>query len=162
MSMTCRQCDTCKKPCKDQWDNESPCPKYVCGDILTELFRLQAELSAKYGFDLEKAQTDDLYCGQWLHDYITAMTSELEELRDCIYWKHWHREAREGRRFLLRDREHAKVEIIDLLFFWMSMAQCVGLTVEDVADLYRKKLGVNHHRRDEDMTSEQAHETEVD
>jgi len=38
--------------------------------------------------------------------------------------------------------------VIDLLFFWISMAQCVGLDADDVMELYRKKLEVNHRRQD--------------
>ncbi len=127
-------------------------------DSLKELFGLQYELNKKYGFMLYCAQKNDLYAGEWIHNYITAMSSELEELRDCTYWKHWHKEARAGRRFELHNREHAKGEIIDLLFFWIGMAQAAGLTVDDVMRLYKAKLGVNHERRDQDMTSTEAHE----
>lgn len=139
------------------------CPRAVQPTgLLTKMFRLQAELNARYGFELKHAENNDLYAGAWIHDYITAMTSELEELRSCLHWKHWHAEARAGRRFNLHDREHAKVEIVDLLFFWMSMAQAAGLTPETVFDLYKAKLGINHERRDQNMTSEQAHGHELE
>ena len=75
------------------------------------------------------------------------MSNEVEELRDCTYWKHWCAEAKAGKRFLLHDLQNARVEVIDLLFFWISLAQCVGLDADDVMDLYRQKLKVNHQRQ---------------
>ena len=76
------------------------------------------------------------------------MSNELEELRDCTYWKHWCKEAKQGRRFELHDLQNARVEVIDMLFFWISLAQCVGLDAEDAYNLYMQKLRVNHSRQD--------------
>ena len=84
--------------------------------------------------------------GVWIHDYILATQSELQELMDCLYWKHWTFEAKEGRRYEVRDLQNARVEVIDLFFFWMSLAQCVGLTPEDIQLLYLKKHQVNLDR----------------
>ena len=44
------------------------------------------------------------------------------------------------------------MEVIDLLFFLISMAQCVGLTAQDVVDLYKQKLAVNHTRQDQNYS----------
>lgn len=118
--------------------------------MLKELFRRQAELNRRIGFDpmaLRKA-FDPQRAGEWLNNYIMAAANELEELRACTYWKHWCAEAKAGRRFELHDLQNARVEVIDLLFFWISLAQCVGLDADDVMELYRKKLAVNHHRQD--------------
>jgi len=118
--------------------------------VLDEIFRLQAELNKKIGMDTKALHDrfDPTTAGRWIHDYIMAMSNELEELRDCTYWKHWCSEARQGRRFELHDLQNARVEVIDLLFFWVSLAQCVGLTAEDVYNLYLQKLAVNHQRQD--------------
>ncbi len=78
-----------------------------------------------------------------------ASGNELEELRDCTFWKHWCQEAKAGQRFEIHDLQNARVEVIDLLFFWISMAQCVGLSADDVYDLYLQKLDVNHKRQDD-------------
>lgn len=118
--------------------------------MLDELFSHQAELNQRIGFDAEALhrQFDPQKAGIWLNNYIAAMSNELEELRDCTYWKHWCKEAREGKRFLLHDLQNARVEVIDLLFFWISMAQCLGLDAHDIMDLYHQKLRVNHQRQD--------------
>ena len=118
--------------------------------MLRELFKRQAELNKRIGFDPAKLRKsfDPQLAGEWLHNYIIAAGNELEELRDCTYWKHWCAEAKAGRRYRIHDLQNARVEVIDLLFFWISMAQCVGLSAEDVYDLYLQKLSVNHQRQD--------------
>ena len=35
-----------------------------------------------------------------------------------------------------------------MLFFWISLAQCLGLDADDVVRLYEQKLKVNHSRQD--------------
>ncbi len=118
--------------------------------MLDELFQHQAELNRRIGFDPAKLheQFDAQKAGEWLNNYITAACNELEELRNCTYWKHWCAEARNGERFKLHDLQNARVEVIDLLFFWISMAQCVGLNANDVRELYLQKLQVNQRRQD--------------
>ena len=118
--------------------------------MLQELFEKQAELNTRIGFDPNelRAHFDPQKAGEWLNNYLAAMSNELEELRDCTYWKHWCAEAQAGNRFLLHDLQNARVEVIDMLFFWISLAQCVGLNAEDVMDLYHQKLKINHQRQE--------------
>lgn len=122
--------------------------------MLDELFKRQAELNRRIGFDPDALheQFDPRLAGEWLNNYIMAAANELEELRNCMYWKHWCAEAREGRRFEIHDLQNARVEVIDLLFFWISMAQCVGLNAKDVMDLYEQKLKVNHKRQEDNYS----------
>lgn len=118
--------------------------------MLPELFNLQSQLNQRIGNDTAALHDrfDPLQAGRWLNDYLMAAANELEELRNCTFWKHWCKEAREGRRFEIHDLQNARVEVIDLLFFWISMAQCVGLNAEDVYKLYLQKLNINHQRQD--------------
>ena len=130
--------------------------------MLEELFKKQAELNKRTGFDAQSLREDfdPQYAGQWLNNYLAAMSNELEELRDCTFWKHWCQEAKDGKRFQLHDVQNARVEVIDLLFFWISLAQCVGLDAQDVMRLYQQKLGVNHTRQDGNYSM--ANKTEDD
>ncbi len=118
--------------------------------MLEDMFERQAALNKRIGYDTKalRDRFDAAAAGKWLNDYIIAASNELEELRDCTFWKHWCSEAQAGRRFEIHDRQNARVEVIDLLFFWISMAQCVGLSAEDVHKLYLQKLDVNHKRQD--------------
>ncbi|MFQ5414320.1 MAG: dUTPase [Phycisphaerae bacterium] len=117
--------------------------------MLEKMFALQAELNKRIGYDTQSLRDnfnpDD--AGRWLNDYLMAAANELEELRDCTFWKHWCSEAQSGKRFTIHDLQNARVEVIDLLFFWISMAQCVGLNADDVYRLYVQKLKVNHDRQ---------------
>jgi len=85
--------------------------------------------------------------GKWVNNFLMAMSNELEELRNCMYWKHWCKEAKEGRRFELHDLQNARVEVTDMLFFWISLALSLGLNADDVMKLYNQKLTVNHNRQ---------------
>ena len=93
--------------------------------MLKELFQCQAELNKRTGFDAQalREHFDPQVAGKWINNYLAAMSSELEELRNCTFWKHWCAEARQGRRFELHDLQNARVEVIDMLFFWISLAQ---------------------------------------
>ena len=137
-------------------------------ESLEDLWPLQAALNKKAGIDtqalgaalaaaegqgnLPEQGGPRLDVGRALKNYLDAMASECHELQDCISWKHWYKEAKEGRQHELRDVQNARVEAIDLLFFWISICQLLGLTPEDVYRLYAKKLGINHRRPDESRT----------
>lgn len=130
--------------------------------MLEDMFERQAALNKRIGYDTKalRDRFDAAAAGKWLNDYIVAASNELEELRDCTFWKHWCSEAQAGRRFEIHDLQNARVEVIDLLFFWISMAQCVGLSAEDVHNLYLQKLDVNHKRQDGEYSME--HKDEAD
>ncbi len=130
--------------------------------VLEDMFEKQAALNKRIGYDTQslREQFDALQAGRWLNDYINAAANELEELRDCTFWKHWCAEARQGQRFAVHDLQNARVEVIDLLFFWISMAQCVGLSAEDVHNLYLQKLRVNHQRQDDRYSMSAKNETD--
>jgi hypothetical protein len=119
--------------------------------VLRDLFEHQAELNRRIGFDPVELREnfDPQKAGEWLNNYLMAMSNEIEELRDCTWWKHWCDEAKEGKRFCLHDLQNARVEVIDLLFFWISLAQCVGLDADDAVQLYHQKLAVNHQRQEQ-------------
>jgi len=72
----------------------------------------------------------------------------------------WCKEAKEGKRFFLHDLQNARVEVIDMLFFWISLAQCAGLNADDCLRLYEQKWQVNWKRQDNDYSM--ASKTEED
>jgi len=139
---------------------------------LEDIWPLQAALNKKAGFDTqgigqalaaaEPSPEALLSAGRALKNYLDALASECHELHDCLSWKHWYREAREGRQYQLQDLQNARVEATDLLFFWVSICQLLGLSPEDVYRLYAKKLGINHARQDENRTQAEhgSHEGE--
>lgn len=132
---------------------------------LADIWPLQAALNARAGHDtaglgqqlLEAERAgrleDDLELrttiGRALKNYIDAMASECHELQECLSWKHWYAEAKAGRQYQLQDLQNARVEATDMLFFWISICQLLGMECEDVYRLYAKKLQINHKRQDE-------------
>jgi hypothetical protein len=135
---------------------------------LEDLWPLQAALNKKGGFDtaaigeaLAAAIAQGalpaegglrVEVGRALKNYLDAMSSECHELQDCLSWKHWYKEAKQGRQHELRDVQNARVEAIDMLFFWISICQLLGLSPQDVYRLYAAKLGLNHRRQDENRS----------
>jgi hypothetical protein len=145
---------------------------------LQEVWQLQSELNARAGTDTlalgrrlrqaEQAGNEPQLAelrrtvGRWLKNYLDALAGECHELQDTLHWKHWYREAKEGRQYELHDVQNARVEVTDMLFFWASLCQLLGLEVEDVFRLYAKKLGINHRRQDQKRTQAEhgSHEEE--
>ena len=109
----------------------------------------QAIAAAQRDGDLDAAEQLRVEAGRALKNYIDALASECHEMQDCLAWKHWYSEAKEGKQHILQDLQNARVEAVDMLFFWVSLCQILGLTPQDVYDLYAKKLGINHRRQDE-------------
>ena len=134
---------------------------------LEEIWPLQAELNRKAGFDtggmgaeLAAAEREGspaaaelrVAVGRAIKNYLDALAAECHELQECLSWKHWYREARQGRQYELHDLQNARVEATDMLFFWVSICQLLGMAPADVYRLYGKKLGINHRRQDEDRS----------
>jgi hypothetical protein len=122
-------------------------------------FRAQQTLNERVGLNdqyflkaFAKATADPgalQAAGEWIDDMLKAISSELEELRKCTHWKHWSQEAQEGRRYEVKDVAAARKEVIDLLHFWISLAQILGMSPEMVSDMYEQKLAKNLKRQDD-------------
>ena len=108
-------------------------------DKLDELFDLQAALNKRIGVRTDDMSDEDKT--QWVLNYTRAMQQELSELVDSVPWKWWAK-------YQKFDEQNAKVEVIDLFHFLISLAQVLGMTAEDVHEIYTKKNKVNHNRQD--------------
>jgi hypothetical protein len=133
-------------------------------ESLEDIWPLQAALNRKAGIDTEALgrallsalsagggqadQATRVKVGRAMKNHIDALADECHEIQNCLTWKHWYREAKEGRQYELRDVQNARVEAIDMLFFWVSICQLLGLSPEDIYRLYGAKLGINHARQD--------------
>lgn len=82
---------------------------------------------------------------EWLGKLHTATSQELAEFRDSIPWKWWKAQT--------FDSQNAKVEVIDMFHFLMSMAQVLGMSAEDFYQGYMQKNKVNHSRQDGDYST---------
>ncbi|MEM9159251.1 MAG: dUTPase [Verrucomicrobiota bacterium] len=112
-------------------------------DKLQEIFAMQEELNSRIGVDLKGISEEDQT--KWLLNYTRAMQQELAELTDSVPWKWWAK-------YQEFDKQNAKVEVIDLFHFLISMAQTLGMTADDVFEAYVAKNKVNHQRQDSGYT----------
>jgi len=108
-------------------------------DKLDEIFKLQADLNRRIGVELEGLEEAEKT--KWVLNYTRAMQQELAELVDSVPWKWWAK-------YQTFDEQNAKVEVVDLFHFLVSLAQALGMTPEDVYDAYLKKNKVNHARQE--------------
>jgi len=109
-------------------------------DKLTKLLKLQEELD--YRIIKEKDLKWDSRPAR-LNDLCTALSNEVEELRDETCWKWWSDEEADWNNY-----HNARKELIDLLHFLLSAANLLDLSAEDIVDLYEDKNKINHERQD--------------
>jgi len=108
-------------------------------DMLQDIFRLQAELNRKIGIDTESLP--EARQPEWVLNYCRALSQELAELTDSVPWKWWAK-------YQTYDKQNARVEVVDMLHFLVSLAQVLGMSAQDVHEAYLKKHQVNVNRQD--------------
>jgi len=108
-------------------------------DKLAGLFYLQKLLNQRIGVDTDKMTEAER--PQWILNYCRAMDQELAELVDCVPWKWWAS-------YQKFDKQNARVEIVDLLHFLISLAQVMEMTPDELFEAYTKKHIVNLTRQD--------------
>ena len=112
-------------------------------DKLAGLFYLQKLLNKRIGVDTDNMTEPQRQ--QWLLNYCRAMDQELAELVDCVPWKWWAS-------YQKFDKQNARVEIVDLLHFLISLAQVMEMTPDELFESYTKKHIVNIARQDSGYT----------
>ena len=108
-------------------------------DKLDNIFELQEKLNSRIGVEMDSM--NDEQKTKWILNYVRAMQQELAELTDSVPWKWWAK-------YQDFDKQNARVEVVDLFHFLISLAQVLGMSAEDVYDAYLKKNKVNHERQD--------------
>jgi dimeric dUTPase (all-alpha-NTP-PPase superfamily) len=108
-------------------------------DKLEAIFTMQAALNKRIGVELEGL--DEAEKTRWVLNYTRAMQQELSELVDSVPWKWWAR-------YQQFDEQNARVEVVDLFHFLVSLAQALGMSAEDVYAAYVKKNAVNFSRQE--------------
>ena len=107
-------------------------------DKLEKMFELQEQLNLRIGVNMEDLNDEEK--AKWILNYIRAMQQELAELTDSVPWKWWAN-------YQEFDEQNAKVEIVDLFHFLISLAQVMGMNATEIHNAYQKKNKVNHDRQ---------------
>lgn len=111
-------------------------------NTLADVFEAQKELNEKtiphlYAMLKENPSEREI----WLIRYELAMRMEMAEMIESLHWKWWkHQET---------DWDNVKIELVDILHFWVSMCTVAGLEADEVIALYFKKNKLNHKRQDQ-------------
>jgi len=119
-------------------------------DQLRELFRMQKALNERIGVNTDGMSEEEKT--KWLLNYTRAMQQELAELTDSVPWKWWAK-------YQKFDEQNARVEVVDLFHFLISMAQVLGMSADDVFDAYVKKNAVNFQRQDNGYTKKDENDS---
>ena len=108
---------------------------------LNEIFEEQKRLNEKINPNLYKEISDPEIKRQRYMQFDLALKQEMAEAIDSLSWKWWKKQD--------DDWDNIKVELVDMLHFWVSMCTVADLDAKDVIDLYFKKNQLNHKRQDE-------------
>jgi dimeric dUTPase (all-alpha-NTP-PPase superfamily) len=119
-------------------------------DQLRELWRMQKALNDRIGVKMEGMSDEEKT--KWLLNYSRAMSQEMAELIDSVPWKWWAK-------YQKFDEQNARVEVVDLFHFLISMAQVLGMSADDVFAAYVKKNEVNFKRQDSGYTQKDEHDS---
>jgi len=92
-------------------------------DQLRELFRMQRALNLRIGVKTDGMSEEEKT--RWVLNYTRAMTQEMAELTDSVPWKWWAK-------YQKFDEQNARVEVVDLFHFLISLAQVLGMSADDV------------------------------
>tara|TARA_Y100000588_G_scaffold111365_1_gene122111 strand:+ start:4842 stop:5213 length:372 start_codon:yes stop_codon:yes gene_type:complete len=108
-------------------------------DKFDEIFSLQDQLNKRIGVNTDDMNDEEQ--AKWVLNYTRAMQQELAELVDSVPWKWWAK-------YQDFDKQNARVEVVDLFHFLISLGQVLGMTADDVYQAYVKKNEINHHRQE--------------
>lgn len=112
-------------------------------DMLEELFKLQGELNRKIGIDT--LSVPEQKKPEWILNYCRALSQEIAELTDSVPWKWWAK-------YQTFDQQNARVELVDMFHFLISLAQVLDMSARDVFAAYQQKHQVNVERQNSGYT----------
>jgi dimeric dUTPase (all-alpha-NTP-PPase superfamily) len=108
---------------------------------LNDIFEEQIRLNQKINPELYTEITDPVIKRERFLQFELALRQEAAEAVDSLNWKWWKKDT--------DDWDNIKIELVDMLHFWVSMCTVAGLSADDVIDLYLKKNKLNHKRQNE-------------
>ncbi len=108
---------------------------------LDAIFSKQLELNRKINPNFDEEMRDPDARRAWFMRYELAMRQESSEAIDSLSWKWWKK--------MDDDWDNVKIELVDILHFWVSMCLTAGLSAKEVSALYFKKNELNHTRQDQ-------------
>ena len=139
------------------WDPESG---KIGSDTLGDILKLQAETQKTvYGYDFENMSLRDVM--NFWHMNEHALIDEIHEATDALggisaggsaIWKRWKKEYSKYADMKFsdlseEDQLECKFEIIDMLHFFMNYAASIGMTSQEMYNMYMSKNKENRARQ---------------
>ena len=110
-------------------------------DFPEDIFEKQIELNRRINPALYEEISDPEVRRKWFLNFELALRQESAEAVDSLNWKWWKKDE--------EDWGNIKVELVDMLHFWVSMCTIAGMNAQDVFELYAKKNKLNHDRQEQ-------------
>ncbi len=101
---------------------------------------------------LETPQGPNSDTNRWLSNYLAALNDESRELKEELLWKWWSKDSLQ--------MQNIRVEIVDQLHFWISLALTAGMDAVKVFDIYCQKNKVNIDRQNNDYSKKNKNEAD--
>ena len=108
---------------------------------LENIFKEQIELNERINPELYNEIEDPEIRRKRFLEFELALRQESAEAIDSLNWKWWKKDT--------DDWDNVKIELVDILHFWVSMCSVAGLDAQEVMSLYFKKNKLNHKRQEE-------------
>ncbi len=108
---------------------------------LEAIFKKQLELNKRINPQFEQDIFDPELRKKLFFQFELAMRQESAEAIDSLSWKWWKK--------MDDNWDNVKIELVDILHFWVSMCMTAQLDAKEVIDLYFKKNELNHQRQDQ-------------
>ena len=159
--------NTCAKlEIEDLWTDATHTPKYdrekstIGSDTLGDILNLQSETQKSvYGYDFQSMSLREIM--EFWHMNNHAMIDEIHEATDALggisqggnaIWKRWKKAYTEysDKKFSdlsLEDQLECKFEIVDMLHFFMNYAASIGMTSQEMYNMYMSKNKENRDRQ---------------
>jgi dimeric dUTPase (all-alpha-NTP-PPase superfamily) len=99
---------------------------------LKEIFKKQIELNKRISPTIySDIQNPDIR-RKWFLQFALALQQEIAEAIDSTAWKWWKKSE--------DDWNNIRIELIDILHFWVSMCTMAEMDSDEVIALYLKKI----------------------
>jgi dimeric dUTPase (all-alpha-NTP-PPase superfamily) len=109
---------------------------------LKDIFDKQIELNKRINASLyDDIKNNPELRKEWFLKFDLALKQESAEAIDSLNWKWWKKGE--------QDWDNIKVELVDMLHFWVSMCTIADMDANEVMELYAKKNQLNFKRQDE-------------
>lgn len=128
------------------------------GNVLTIARVMQEAREGKFGPNHEPMRS--------LRDMVRAMRAELDEIDECLVYKHWSK-AQLGEK-VYPDQAPAEravqvaVEIVDILHFVVNSCLALGIDSDDLLALYEEKRAINEERTNTNYNTAKKTNTDND